>query len=60
MLKSQVTKEEYVQAVKDELVKLLDDGEPCYHPGCLSHVTHPCEVCGRIAGVRIKKENDNE
>ena len=26
------------------------DGEPCGHPGCLSHVTHPCEGCGRIAG----------
>lgn len=25
-------------------------GEPCNHPGCLSHVTHPCEGCGRIAG----------
>jgi hypothetical protein len=26
------------------------DGVPCDHPGCLSHVTHPCEGCGRIAG----------
>ena len=26
------------------------DGEPCGHPGCLSHVSHPCEGCGRIAG----------
>lgn len=25
-------------------------GVPCSHPGCLSHVTHPCEGCGRIAG----------
>ena len=25
-------------------------GEPCRHPGCLSHISHPCEVCGRIAG----------
>lgn len=24
--------------------------EPCGHRGCLSHVTHPCEGCGRIAG----------
>ena len=33
-------------------------GEPCNHPGCLSHVTHPCEGCGRVAGrgsVRISK-----
>lgn len=25
-------------------------GESCGHPGCLSHVSHPCEGCGRIAG----------
>lgn len=27
------------------------DGEPCGHPGCLNHATHPCEKCGRIAGI---------
>jgi hypothetical protein len=26
------------------------DGIPCKHPGCLSHITHPCEGCGRIGG----------
>lgn len=26
------------------------DGVPCGHPGCLSHVSHPCECCGRIGG----------
>lgn len=26
------------------------DGVPCHHPGCLSHITHPCEGCGRIGG----------
>lgn len=36
--------------------KELKDGEPCDHPGCLNHVTHPCEGCGRIAGKNIKKE----
>lgn len=25
-------------------------GQPCGHPGCFHHVTHPCERCGRIAG----------
>ncbi len=25
-------------------------GEPCPHPGCLSHITHPCKGCGRIGG----------
>lgn len=28
----------------------LRDGEPCSHPGCLHHVSHPCDGCGRIAG----------
>jgi len=26
----------------------LKPGEPCSHPGCLNHKTHPCEGCGRI------------
>lgn len=26
------------------------DGQPCGHPGCLSHLSHPCEGCGRIGG----------
>jgi GGDEF domain-containing protein len=34
-------------------VQLLKDGESCGHPGCLNHITHPCEQCGRIGG----KEN---
>ena len=29
----------------------LGTGIPCEHPGCLSHVSHPCEGCGRILGV---------
>lgn len=29
------------------------DGEPCDHAGCLSHHSHPCEGCGRIAGMPI-------
>ena len=31
-------------------MKSLKDGQPCDHPGCLSHVSHPCEGCGRVAG----------
>lgn len=23
-------------------------GEPCWHPGCASHISHPCEKCGRF------------
>lgn len=26
------------------------DYEPCGHPGCLSHLSRPCEGCGRIGG----------
>jgi len=29
---------------------IVAEGEPCGHPGCLNHVSHPCEGCGRIAG----------
>ena len=25
-------------------------GEACGHPGCLSHISHPCEGCGRTGG----------
>ncbi len=28
----------------------LIEGIPCDHIGCLSHVTHPCEGCGRVGG----------
>lgn len=30
----------------------LRDGEPCGHPGCLNHISHPCKGCGRVGGVR--------
>lgn len=28
----------------------LEIGQSCGHPGCLSHISHPCENCGRING----------
>ena len=28
--------------------KYLEDGVQCSHPGCIAHVSHPCEGCGRI------------
>ncbi len=31
------------------------DGEPCRHKGCLNHISHPCEGCGRIAGKNTKE-----
>ena len=27
--------------------KRVMDGNPCSHSGCLSHVSHPCDGCGR-------------
>jgi len=30
--------------------QILEDGVPCKHVGCISHISHPCESCGRIAG----------
>lgn len=29
---------------------VIKDGEPCNHTGCLNHISHPCEGCGRIGG----------
>ena len=29
----------------------IPDGQPCGHPGCLNHISHPCEGCGRIGGM---------
>ena len=29
----------------------LRDGEPCSHPGCLSHISHPCE-CAAMAQLK--------
>lgn len=39
----------------------MKDGEPCTHKGCLSHISHPCEGCGRVKGVMQKpKFQDGE
>lgn len=35
---------------------LIEDSfEPCDHPGCKSHVSHPCEGCGRQWGTILEK-----
>jgi len=39
---------------------LFKDGQPCKHNGCLSHLSHPCEGCGRIAGRGDVTENPFE
>ena len=32
------------------LTQYIPPGEACGHPGCLNHIGHPCEKCGRIKG----------
>jgi hypothetical protein len=34
------------------MAKILD-GEPCGHKGCLQHLSHPCEGCGKIQGEGV-------
>lgn len=36
--------------VHPRIKKQWPEAQPCDHPGCLSHLTHPCEGCGRIGG----------
>ena len=39
-------------------VKVLhQDGVPCGHPGCASHLIHPCEACDRIGARGIVIES---
>ena len=42
--------EELENSPTSDKAKLLKPGEPCKHVGCLKHILHPCEGCGRIAG----------
>jgi len=36
-------------------------GQPCAHTGCLRHISHPCEGCGRIGGQPITSaESEDE
>jgi hypothetical protein len=37
--------------------RVLREGEPCSHKGCLSHLSHPCEGCGRIGGRSVVKKS---
>ena len=42
--------------VQTERSNCIPDGSPCSHPGCLSHISHPCEGCGRVGGQARKGE----
>jgi hypothetical protein len=43
----------YTEIIDDLLYAVYLDGESCNHIGCLHHISHPCEKCGRIAGKGI-------
>lgn len=38
-----------IMSIKYGDVVMFGDGVPCPNRGCLGHVTHPCEMCGRRA-----------
>ncbi len=37
-----------------------DNGQPCKHKGCLNHISHPCEGCGRTGGKGVIYYDDFE
>lgn len=41
--------DELTKVTLDELrhTNMYRDGESCSHPGCASHISHPCEKCDR-------------
>ena len=39
-----------LQAKRTALGIRTDGSGPCSHPGCMHHVSHPCEGCGRQWG----------
>ena len=39
------------EKLEDVLLFFYDSQQPCPHPGCLHHVTHACEGCGRFNGL---------
>jgi hypothetical protein len=49
---SQIKDIDYDKFLKNNDV-LYDFGQPCDHVGCLSHISHPCEKCGRISGKGV-------
>ncbi len=39
-----------VEVLNASELRRIRPGEPCSHPGCMSHKSHPCEGCGRQWG----------
>lgn len=37
-------------SISSDMEILFFHQKACTHPGCLAHISHPCEGCGRITG----------
>jgi len=49
----------FVEPIALPRVKRYPPGVACEHPGCLHHISHSCEGCGRIGGRYPGDANDN-
>lgn len=38
-------------------ISIFEEDISCGHTGCLNHITHPCENCGRIGGHNERTKN---
>jgi hypothetical protein len=38
----------YYNNILGEPIISFENNEPCEHKGCIAHISHSCEVCGRI------------
>ena len=43
----------YIEIKNGLEYEIYADHESCKHRGCLHHISHPCEYCGRINGNGI-------
>lgn len=48
---------QYKKHFKDQI--LYKDFQPCKHPGCAHHLSHPCEECGRMGARGVVYETEN-
>lgn len=51
IVQSRMDTREFIQPIVGSPARRVRNGQPCGHAGCLSHVSHPCEGCGRQRGV---------
>lgn len=44
----------FIDDIVEGKIEYLREGEACVHIGCINHISHPCEICGRIGAVGSK------